>query len=252
MSAIFYTSLELKGTEAELLSLIKVVRKCLKNDEQDYYLEDLIGIDSFEKLSDDELLERIKESNGQIDIELSGPYGSFVDLGDVDLFEKMANVAPAACFDGVMSGFNAGGSQAFKAVLENGIMKVFNRYPKEDYDEDEETWDDEYFYIPIPDVDDSALYVAQKINNGKINVVFEKHNFAVSDSCSDPDTIIKLIESRGGKIRKSVGKTTHYVILGKNIKGYDKMAIQAITFNIQEDKNIKAITETEILALFKE
>ena len=35
MSAIFYTSLELKGTEAELLSLIKVVRKCLKNDEQD-------------------------------------------------------------------------------------------------------------------------------------------------------------------------------------------------------------------------
>ena len=29
MSAIFYTSLELKGTEAELLSLIKVVRKMM-------------------------------------------------------------------------------------------------------------------------------------------------------------------------------------------------------------------------------
>lgn len=277
--ADFRTTIEMKGTEAELLSLLKIIRMYTEEKHEQYrtkkdcaYLDGATVKSTRKKindLSDDELLEVIKESDGQISIEASGPYGMFGFVDEVGLFEDMADAAPSAWFEGLMSGFNAGGEQAKKAELEDGLLKVLCQSPEDDmwcddeeYDEeggyddeesegDDNEWDTESLYIPIPQVDDPAMYVAQKINKGEVDIVFEKHNFAVSGCCSDKKTLIKEIETRGGKIRKSVGKTTHYVVIGNKIKGYEQMVEHAVLLNAENGGSIKLVTENELLALFK-
>ena len=78
-----------------------------------------------------------------------GPYGVFGLLEEVTLFEEMAEAAPMAYFDGMMAGFNAGGDQAKKGVLENKPLHLYIDYPDDEWDEEEEEWDEEMIYDPI-------------------------------------------------------------------------------------------------------
>lgn len=257
--ANFWTTIEMKGTETELFDLLKIVRMYAVEKREQYhsekncaYLEGASikntgkGIDI---LSDDELLEVVKESDGQISIEASGPYGVYDFVNEVSLFEELADAAPTACFEGFISGHNEGEKEVAKNVFENGLLKTFYRYPRED---DVNEWDSESVYIAIPSVDDPAMYVAQKVNKAKVNnIVFEKHGFAISESCDNEKTLIEEIEKRGGEICKGFGKNIQYVVIGKRVKGYDHQVANAIFRNAEMVNTIEVITESELLTLFQ-
>ena len=147
MAADFWTSITIKGTDDELLALLKVLRIYVVDKYEQYqidrdcgYLEyphvlianDDGGFDEFyddeyldedEELTDDYLLSVIENAHGCIKIEANGPYGVFNFLEDVGLFDDMVKVAPLTFIDGRMSGFSTGGDDEYSVTLKDGLVK---------------------------------------------------------------------------------------------------------------------------------
>ena len=153
MAADFNTEILIKGTNEELLAMVMVLKKYVTEKHEQYnkehncaYLESVYinGRDSLSMITDEQIKEIVQSSNGTINVEAMGPYGIFGFLWEVPLFENMAEVAPNAYFEGLMSGFNPGGDQAQKGVLENKKLHIFRKYPDDFYDEDDEETQDVY------------------------------------------------------------------------------------------------------------
>lgn len=141
MSADIYSHVTIRGTEEEMLSMIKVLRHFEKDCYEQYEsqgdcayiqwvrfkkgrkrLEDI----SLEDISDDELPNFVKTLNGEANIDITGPYGEFFDLSEVGLFEAMAEAAPNASFEGLSNGFETGADISLQAILSNGILEIEN------------------------------------------------------------------------------------------------------------------------------
>ena len=110
MSADLNTEINMKGTEEELFSLVKVIQSFENEKYERYntkhdcgYLEFCRIIEgeadfskilsngkSLKELSDEEIHSLISDANGEISITAGGPYGVFSELAEVGLFEEMA------------------------------------------------------------------------------------------------------------------------------------------------------------------
>ena len=152
MSADFTTILDVKGTQKECLEIMKVLCYYANDREKQYrekrdcwYLVGFFGTPE----------KKLKESwkSGKMSMTLGGPYGIMNGpLGDVvDLFERIADAAPACRFSGSISGWDAGGYDSMEAELKDGLLYLRSSYSEfgddsEEYDEDEydnETDEDE-------------------------------------------------------------------------------------------------------------
>ena len=154
MAADFNTEILMKGTKEELLAMAMVLKKYATEMHEQYikehncaYLESVYinGRNSVSEITDDQLNEIIENSNGTINVEAMGPYGVFGLLEDVRLFADMAEASPNAYFEGLMSGFNPGGDQAQKGVLQNKKLHVYTKYPDDDFcdeGDDEEAYEE--------------------------------------------------------------------------------------------------------------
>ena len=71
----------------------------------------------------DELVAELS-SSGEILIDANGPYGSYIELNDVDLFREMAEVAPDANFEAEISGYQQYSVQNLKCRLEDKKMYI--------------------------------------------------------------------------------------------------------------------------------
>ena len=152
MSADFNTEILMKGTKKELLAMTKVLKSYVTEKQEQYnknrdcaYMISIRinGENYLDKLTDEQLKEVVENANGSVKADAMGPYGVFGLLEEVTLFEEMAEAAPMAYFDGLMSGFNVGGDQAKKGVLENKLLYLYIDYPDDDFD-DEDDFDDKY------------------------------------------------------------------------------------------------------------
>lgn len=148
MSADFTTTLNVKGSKEECLEIMKVLCH-YANDRQEQYMEkrDCWYLDESLESPEEELNE--KWASGKMSIILSGPYGIFSQLEkDIDLFERIADAAPACCFFGSITGWDAGGDQSLVAELKDGLLYLrsfYGEYGDEtDEDENAEVWDTIY------------------------------------------------------------------------------------------------------------
>lgn len=156
MSADFNTEILMKGTKEELIAMTNVLKSYVTEKQEQYnenrdcaYMRSvrINGENYLDKLTDEQLEEVVEASNGSVEADAMGPYGVFGLLEEVTLFEEMAEAAPMAWFDGQMSGFDAGGRQAKKGVLEDKQLHVYIDYPEEAFDgffDDDEETQEEY------------------------------------------------------------------------------------------------------------
>ena len=140
MSADLNTFIRIKGAPEELFLLLEVLKKFEKDNYEQYgkgrdcayieWVEIKVGshMQKLEALDDDGIRGFIADHPGEIEVEASGPYGVFGELGEVGLFEEMASAAPTAYFDGVSSGFVTGADVSLRGVLEEGLLQLTEFY----------------------------------------------------------------------------------------------------------------------------
>lgn len=173
MSAELNTELKIQGTDEELLSMIKVLQsfatdnfKQYKNNYDCAYLDNVTmdtddDIIFLEDATDEAVKKIISESDNELDLEISGPYGIFEDLDEVGLFEKLADAAPNAYFYASVEGFLTGGDVSQKAVLKDGVLVLSSKMFDDDFGDEEPIFETNVAYNPITkeysELDDETL-----------------------------------------------------------------------------------------------
>lgn len=165
MSADFNTSIKMSGTKEEVLAMLAVAKKYATEKQQQYrekrdceyfvsiYIKSArdtgFGLgESLVEMADEALGKLLDDCNCAVCVNASGPYGVFGTLDELFVFEEMAEAAPNATFTADIDGFNSGGCQRAKFVLENKLLHISAYSEEEDFDyedgdEDEEDWDNE-------------------------------------------------------------------------------------------------------------
>ena len=116
MSADFGTEITVEGNTEELLAILKVLRMFeTENDKVCISLNYINGTnphilldEETKEFLDEETEEFLKAAHGKLEVEAAGPYGKFLALSEVGLFEALADTAPGAKFSGRSSGSNTG------------------------------------------------------------------------------------------------------------------------------------------------
>ena len=136
MSADLNTSITVKGNEEELLAILKIL-SMFENENCERYRtkHDCAYFDCvyangkrIKDLSDEATTDFLKEAEGELQVEASGPYGVFDKLCEVGLFEAMADAAPGAWFRGNSSGFVTGADVSLDAELKDGTLHLAEYY----------------------------------------------------------------------------------------------------------------------------
>ena len=147
MAADFNTYLSIKGTKDELKAVLGVLKK-FENDSEIYlqFVEvgkgkenERIGLfdDStrLRDLSPDDKVEKFLDSVGtELMVTAGGPYGHFGWLEETGLFEAIADAAPGASIEGIISGFSTGADQSVWCKTEDGKLHIFYKYTLDDSD----------------------------------------------------------------------------------------------------------------------
>ncbi len=144
MSADFTTTLEVRGTREDCKKILEIL--CYyANDRKKQYREqrDCWYLDTTLDMPENELEKCWK--SGEMHLTLSGPYGIMNGPGvdDIDLFERIADVAPTCYYRGSISGWDTGGDASKEAELKDGKLYLKSSYSAFGED-DEEFEDDEY------------------------------------------------------------------------------------------------------------
>ena len=179
MSADFTTTLEIKGTKEECLEIMKVL--CYyANDRQKQYREQRDCWYLYTTLDTPENEVEKCWKSGEMHLTLSGPYGIMNGPGvdDIDLFERIADVAPTCYFRGSISGWDTGGDASKEAELKAGKLFLKSSYSAfgegeydDEFDEDEEA-DDEFEDEEEIDEDD-GIGEAGESDNEKWDIIYD-------------------------------------------------------------------------------
>lgn len=123
MTVEFNFELVFKGTKDEIKNMVGVINSY--NRDSDIRLEFVHINDKMVASSDmtDEYIESLV-SLDNITITASGPYGRFDQLKEVDIFQKIAECAPNAEFDGEIRGGTSYDTQTLIAKLESKLLKI--------------------------------------------------------------------------------------------------------------------------------
>ena len=151
MSAEFNTQIRVKGTRENCEKILVCLRTYTEDryvqyqiDKNCWYLEGDLSED------DDEYIVS-KKNKCEMELEFGGPYGVWNGpIGDeIDLFERIADVAPNCWLFGSISGWDSGADQSLEAELKDGLLYLRDSYEEfgcddedDEHDEDDETSDD--------------------------------------------------------------------------------------------------------------
>ena len=135
MSADLNTCISMQGTAEELLSMLHVLRVFETDNVAQYfchhdcsYIEDVTISTSGGKCinlkdsADEELASFVSGRKKKLQIQADGPWGIFYELGDVGLFEALADSAPTARFIGSINGFVTGARVSLTADFRDGKL----------------------------------------------------------------------------------------------------------------------------------
>ncbi len=140
MSADLNTSIDMRGTTEELLSMLKVLRVFETEKREQYqknrncgYIESVkisgaSGRISSARLSDQEMIDFLAEAGTELRVQAAGPWGAFHEPGEAGLFEALAEAAPNAYFDGMISGFITGADVSHSGTLTDCKLLLSNYY----------------------------------------------------------------------------------------------------------------------------
>ena len=140
MSADLNTSITMKGTFEELLSMLKVLQQFETEKLQQYrkkkdcgYIDSVnvrgtSGEISIFELSEQKLIDFLTGAGNELFVEASGPWGCFCEPGEVGLFEALAEVAPTASFEGNINGFVTGADVNHTGKLIDGKLYLSDYY----------------------------------------------------------------------------------------------------------------------------
>lgn len=181
MSADYYGTLRFRGTPDEYDVLCKLL-KCFSEERQQQYKKErncwYFYLDDLPQYSEDE-----------ISISLSGPWGIMRGmLEDCGFFEEIAEVVPNSWFQGIIRGFDPGGSQAMKAELKKGLLYIAGGY----YDYRISSKDDDWETIYNPITKEYRRYTKINLNDSiqifiKITDLDNKeHELILTSHCIAP------------------------------------------------------------------
>lgn len=136
MSADLNTYISMQGTAEALLSMLRVLRvfetgnAVQYSDRHDCAHIDMVTIKGasgrknirLEDVTDEELSVLVSGVKKGLRVEAGGPWGNFCELGDVGLFEALADSAPTARFSGSINGFVTGARVALAADFRDGKL----------------------------------------------------------------------------------------------------------------------------------
>ena len=140
MSADLNTSITMRGSFEELLSMIKVLQLFESEKLQQYrttkdcgYIEwvnvqGASGVIRTSELSEQKLIEFLSNAGNELIIDAAGPWGAFCEPGEVGLFEALSEAAPNAFFDGNINGFVTGADVSHIGKLIDGKLHLTDYY----------------------------------------------------------------------------------------------------------------------------
>ena len=141
MSADFNTEIKAKGTKEELQNIINAVmgfNDFCKANNKEYHIDleylKLVDGDNAEnfisgdKITEKEIADFLETVKEELLISFEGPYGRFVRLIEVCLFDYLAQAVPTICFEGEIYGFSGTADQTLKAVYKKGVLSVKDKY----------------------------------------------------------------------------------------------------------------------------
>lgn len=130
MTADFDMNMTLTGTADELFAMLMVFKKYDESTSKVYFSipnvsRNAMGIGEFlERMDETAIQNFVSENEGPIYISAGGPYGRYALLNEVDVFRKMAEVAPGAKFKVNIDGTNAATEQRMECILENNLLRT--------------------------------------------------------------------------------------------------------------------------------
>ena len=181
-----------------------------------------------------------------IDLELSGPYGSFGNIEEFDLFERLADAAPNAYFIGYIDGFDPGGEQTMRGILEDKVLTLRYSYDNEflemEPDEYEEFSHDD---LDLPDAPGSGWNVPDSIydpvkkeykKTGGLDKYYDEEDedddedeeeadnswisgmaFVTTGlSEKDEEKVKEIVEENEGVIKSGISKKVNFLIYNPN------------------------------------
>lgn len=131
-------NLEIKGTPDEITAMLRIMSEYFSLGKNGVYFSfstAIINGESFRFYSASEENEKIFEaakSADSVKITANGPFGSYGELNDVDIFRDMAEAAPNAEFFGTISGFAGYADQSIRVRLADGNLKINTYYLSDD------------------------------------------------------------------------------------------------------------------------
>ena len=137
MSADLNSYVKLKGTAEEKKAMLLAILKFEKDSNKQYKTKRDCGYisgSSISKMSDNEISTLAQKD--EVQVEMGGPYGVFTEPSETPIFERIADAAPNASFEGATSGFVTGADVGTRAVLKDGKLTVTSYYTS-DYAYDE-------------------------------------------------------------------------------------------------------------------
>ena len=127
-TADFELNMTINGTNEELATMLAVFKRYIEGEKGVYFNWPSVTrsdeeID-LEESTSKEILEFLEESEGEVEISASGPYGHYGMLNDVDLFRDMAEAAPDASLEAEITGTTTYTEQNLNCNLENRILHI--------------------------------------------------------------------------------------------------------------------------------
>ncbi len=155
-TADFETFFVLRGTAQENRALVDVIKRYDEGVNGAYFSFFHMRVDgvTYHLDSIGENVLRAALANGSpVEISANGPYGSYMELNDVDIFRDMAKAAPGASFEANIEGFASYSEQSLDCELKDGVLHISTFYM--DNDEGPEAYT-QYFTDLLP-FDDFVL-----------------------------------------------------------------------------------------------
>ena len=121
-NAYFKFKMEISGSPTDVLSIFEVL-KSYHTGHNGVKLDLEIQGKNISDLHDDDILSFLAE-NGTVCVSGDGPYGTFEELNEVDIFRDASEAAPYAQFSANIEGMTSYDEQNLSCQLKDGILNI--------------------------------------------------------------------------------------------------------------------------------
>lgn len=264
MSADLNTEITFRGSKEELCAFISVLKLFETEKKDQYNAERNCAYIEWVELNNGQKTVRLEkldadgirafvEGTDTLLVSALGPWGAFSELGDVGLFEKLAEAAPSASFEGTISGFVTGADVGLQAELMDGKVHFSELYFPDDERPDFDEEDEDEYEEAIEELEEefTKIYTYDPVTKEYEGL------FEYAEDCTDKTFVItgKLqffenreafsehIQELGGKVTGSISSKTDFLICNDTASTSSKM-------KKAKELGIEVITEEEFIRRF--